>query len=209
MTAVPIETRRPRQPEPQNRRTLSPVRRLSKPAGGERWEPMTRAQANRRIFALKVYREKLRKPGQRWGAEGTISAGAVGLYELLCNMAVRGRGRVEPSVAWLARACNVPAKVVHAWKTQLKDHGFLDWRRRWVETGVTGSRGPQVQQTSNAYWLQLPMAAWAMVEKLLAKKAPPPEPKQASPELQAQLDRLAARVQDQEAVTDPHRLGST
>lgn len=190
MTAVPIEGgRRHRWREPESRRTLSPVRRNSRAAGGEQWEALTRNQANRRIFALKVYRERLRKPGQRWGAEGTISAGAVGMYELMCNMAVRGRGRIEPSVDWLAKACNVPRKVIHAWKTQLKDHGFLDWRRRWVQTGREGARGPQVAQTSNAYWLKLPMAAMALVDKLTAPKAEP-KAREVPPEIQAAIDRL-------------------
>lgn len=191
MTAVPIDggAGRTRKPEPLHRRTLSPVRRNSRPAGREDWQPLSRTQANRWIFALKVYRERLRKPGQRWGAEGTISAGAIGMYELMCNMACRGRGRIEPSVAWLAKACNVPAKVIHAWKAQLKAHGFLDWRRRWVETGRDGVRGPQVEQTSNAYWLAAPAAAIALVGKLTQ---PPAEQKarHVSPELQAAIDRL-------------------
>lgn len=189
MTAVPLEGYRHRAPEPGSRRTHQKVRRNSKQAGGESWQAISRAQANRRIFALKVYRERLRKPGQRWGAEGTISAGAIGMYELLCNFACRGRGRIEPSVEWLAGACNVPMKVIHAWKAQLKEHGFLDWRRRWVQTGRQGVRGPQVEQTSNAYWTQLPAAAMALVDKLTAPKAAQ-KPREVSPELQAAIDRL-------------------
>lgn len=205
MTAVPIEGFRGfRRPEPEYRRTLQPVRRNSRPAGGEKWEALTRNQANRRIFALKVYRERLRKPGQRWGAAGTISAGAVGMYELMCNMAVRGRGRIEPSVEWLAKACNVPRKVVHAWKAQLKEHGFLDWRRRWVETGREGVRGPQVAQTSNAYWLKLPVAAMALVDKLTAPKGDP-KPRDIPPEIQAAIDRLDDAARSRQGGPDRFR----
>lgn len=169
MTAVPIEPRG-RRHEPAHRRTYQPVRRNSRPASRENWRPITRAQANRWIFALKVYQAKLRKPGQRWGAEGTISPGAIGLYELLCNMAVKNGGRIEPSADWLARARNVPVKVIHAWKAQLKAHGFLDWIRRYIETGRDGLRGPQVEQTTNAYSLSAPAAALEAADKL---RAPP------------------------------------
>lgn len=206
MTAVPIDGFRHR--EPFGRRTFSPVRRDSRPAAAnEGWRRLPRSEANRRIFALKVYQAALRKPGQRWGAEGTISAGAIGLFELLCNMAVKNAGRLEPSAAWLAKVRNVPVKVIHAWKAQLKDHGFLDWKRRYVETGRQGVRGPQVEQTTNAYWTALPAAGAACIAKL---RPPPPDdtPRHAaSPELQARIDSLGNAVADNLAKTDRFRSG--
>jgi len=39
---------------------------------------------------------------------------------------------------------------------RLRVHGFVDWLRRYVPTGNAGMRGPQVEQTSNAYRLSLP-----------------------------------------------------
>jgi hypothetical protein len=47
--------------------------------------------------------------------------------------------------------------IVRALKN-LRMHGFLDWLRRYEPTGNEG-RGPQVQQTSNAYRLSLPERA--------------------------------------------------
>jgi len=47
--------------------------------------------------------------------------------------------------------------VVRALKA-LRAFGFLDWIRRYEPTGNDG-RGPQVQQTSNAYRLSLPERA--------------------------------------------------
>lgn len=169
MTAVPIDHSHRRR-EPLERRTGSRVRRHSRPATCQNWRPISRAQANRWIFALKVYQQRLRQPGQRWGAAGTISPGAIGLYELLCNMAVKNGGRLEPSAEWLARARNVPIKVIHTWKAQLRAHGWLDWIRRYVETGRAGRRGPQVEQTTNAYTLAAPPAALDAADKL---RAPP------------------------------------
>lgn len=203
MTAAAIGSGRR---EPEARRTYEPVRRGSRAAcRPEAWRRLSRGEANRRILALKVYQAGLRQPGQRWGARGTISPGAIGLFELLCNMAVKNAGRLEPSAAWLAKIRNVPVKVIHAWKAQLKAHGFLDWARRYVETGRQGLRGPQVEQTTNAYWTAAPAAALAAADRL---KAPLPDdvPRRAgSDALQAQLDRLRDRVADRMAARDRFR----
>lgn len=188
MTAVPIDHSGRRKAEPFDRRTFQPVRRNSRPVARENWRAVSRKEANRWIFALKVYRSKLRQPGQRWGAAGTISAGAIGFYELLCNMAVKNSGRIEPSAEWLATALNVPIKVIHAWKGQLKAHGFLDWMRRYVETGRDGHRGPQVQQTTNAYRLGAPPEAMAAADKL--QPPPPPDAEQRAKDRREEVWRM-------------------
>ncbi|WP_242913495.1 hypothetical protein [Brevundimonas pishanensis] len=156
--------------EPEHRRTYQRVRRESRWAGQERWQSISVQHGKDMVLALQVYREKLRQPGQRWGSAGTISAGAVDLYRLMVNMAVRGRGRLEPSVAWLAEKLNVPAKVIHSWKNQLHDHGFLNWQRRYVEAGLKGIRGPQVKQISNAYYLKTPAKAWDAISKIIRRR---------------------------------------
>src|SRR5690606_22243346 len=56
----------------------------------------------------------------------------------------------------------------------LRDHGFLDWLRRYVPTGERGARGPQVQQTSNAYRLSLPQRAKALLGRYF-QPAPVPD----------------------------------
>lgn len=205
MTAVPIDHSHRRGREPFHRRTFAPVRRNSQLAGRERWVTLTKGQARRQLLALEMYREKLRQPGQRWGAKGTISAGAIGFYKLMCNMAVQYRGKLDYPVAWFAYKLNVPEKVIHAWKRQLKEHGFLNWRRRYVETGRDGIRGPQVEQTTNAYWLTCPEAAMKVAQKVMA---PPPDDvvrHKHSPELQAAIDRLGDAVADNLAKRDRFR----
>lgn len=209
MTALPVEDtrRRKRRPEPLDRRTGSYVHVYSKPKGGERWEKLSREQGNRRIFALKVYRKGLRKKGQRWGAKGTISSGAVEMFELLVNIAVKNAGRLEPSIDWLAKTLNVPGKVIHTWKAQLKEHGFLDWRKRYVHTGRQGIRGPQVEQTSNAYWLNLPKLALEQIERLT--KGARPEPVHEPPsEILAAIEKLNAAAESR-ARHDKFRVGDT
>lgn len=202
MTAVPIDhSHRRRSAEPGHRRTFSPVRRNSRPAGGEQWPHMSKRQGARLILALEIHQEKQRRKGERTGCAprdktdaGGLSQGAVKLARILVNIAVKRGGKVYPSVAYLAQCCNVPAKTIHAWKAQLKRHGFLDWCRRWVETGRQGVRGPQVEQTSNAYWLKLPKEAAEAVEKVLGpRKAEEDDASRISrmsPEMQATIARL-------------------
>lgn len=155
---------------PEHRRTYQKVRRESRWAGSENWIRISKEQGSDMLLALSVYRENLRKPGQRWGAKGTISAGAVEMYRLLINMNVRGRGRLEPSVAWMAEKLNVPSKVIHAWKNQLADHGFLRWKRRYLDSGLAGRRGPQIKQTSNAYFLHTPSKALEAISKIIRRR---------------------------------------
>ncbi|MGV8952472.1 MAG: helix-turn-helix domain-containing protein, partial [Cypionkella sp.] len=67
----------------------------------------------------------------------------------------------------------------------LRDHGFLDWLRRYVPTG--NETGPQVQQTSNAYRLSLPARALRL---LGWRAAPAPLPDDF---VQHQVQRAAQR----------------
>lgn len=220
MTAIPIDHSHRRRPEHAHRRTFAPVRRNSQAAGREKWPTFTRKMGNRLILALKIHQEKQRRKGERTGTAprdakgdpGGISHGAIRLAEFLVNIAVSGAGRLEPSVEHLAYKLNVPAKTIHAWKAQLKRHGFLEWRRRWVETGREGVRGPQVAQTSNAYWLKGPKAALQAADKAADKGFPQPERqdriRQLDPVLAKQieaLDAAAARRAEREAARHPGR----
>lgn len=219
MTAVPIDHshRRGRQPEPEHRRTRSKVRRNSQAAGREQWQHFGRHQGRRLIIALEIHQERQRRHGERTGARrgkddiGGISHGAVKLAKLLVAVAVKYRGKLEPSVEFMAEKLNVPAKTIHAWKAQLKRHGFLDWRRRWVETGKQGVRGPQVEQTSNAYWLTIPAAAWDAAVKVLDRGKPQPTDdervRHVSPELREALERTQ-RQQEERAARDADRHAS-
>lgn len=200
MTAVPIETRSAFRREPDHRRTHAKVRRNSK-IRTRNWHGFfSWTQGRRLLLALKIHIRTLRKKGQRTGAAGTISFGAVRLAELLVGLAVRFRGRLEPPVEYLAGELNVPEKSIHAWKAQLKAHGFLDWQRRYVETGRQGVRGPQVAQTTNAYFLACPPAAEAALERKMGPRGAAGDKmdraRRISPELTQALDNLCNAVQD-------------
>lgn len=196
MTAVPIDHSH-RLGEPEHRRTYNKTRvfsRLVDHSARGRTPKLSMKEKALRLFGLKLYRSRLRKPGQRWGAAGTISAGAVELYELLLKLEAR-YGHVDPSVAWLAdpERLNVPEKVVHAWKAQLQEHGFLDWERRCVETGNAGRRGPQLHQTSNRYWTRLPRKALELVSLVRSKMGLKADPREVREEEKAVMSPHARR----------------
>lgn len=200
MTAVPIGDVLARR-EPMHRRTHQKVRRGSK-LYRPNWNGyFSWNQGRRLLLALRIQAETLRKKGQRHGAAGTISFGAIRLAELMVAIAAKRRGALEPSAEWMARKLNVPAKSIHAWKAQLKRFGFLDWQRRYIETGHGGIRGPQVQQTTNAYFLAIPAAAQALVDKALGPKGAAGDKAEkmarTDPALSASLAKLEAGVMDQ------------
>ncbi|HEY0926132.1 hypothetical protein [Brevundimonas sp.] len=175
-----------------------PVRRGSELAINSRWKRFSREEGHRLLFVLKVRAERLRKPGQRTGAPGTISFGAIRLAEVLVSLCVKGRGRLEPSVAWLAKAINVAKKSIHAWKQQLQEHGFLRWTRRYVRVQTPGQKGPQLKQTSNSYSLLTPAAAAAQAEQLRPSQLRTSQ-RILSPELHAALAKLEHAVGDEKS----------
>ncbi len=178
---------------------VSPVRAGSRCAGTVRPLRFSRQEGVQFIVALERYAETLRRKGQRTGAAGTISFGAIRLAQILMRLAVKNDGRVVPSVAWLAKELNVACKSIHAWKAQLQEHGFLSWARRYVRVGTPGAKGPQLRQTSNAYSLKMPTKARPIIDALWRiggrqKGAPKP----VAPALAAALTTLGNRVDDAE-----------
>ncbi len=201
MTAVPIVSAQSAvRREPEHRRTLQKVRRGSRLARRDWFAHFSWVQGRRLLLAMRIYVKGLRKTGQRTGARGTLSFGAQRLLELLVSVAARRRGQLEPGAAWLARELGVPAKSIHAWKEQLKRHGFLNWQRRYVETGLPGQRGPQVTQTTNAYFLSIPDAAEAALRNRLGPKgaagSKSEKVERTDPALAAALANLGNAVQD-------------
>lgn len=203
MSAVAIAIEGVGRREPYHRRTGEKVRRNSKPVRRSWWTHFSWTRGRRLLLALRIHAEHLRRKGQRTGAaprpgvmgdKGGISFGAIRLMEVLVAVAARYEGRLEPSAEWLGEALNVPAKSIHAWKEQLKRHGFLTWQRRYVETGRPGVRGPQVRQTTNAYVLTIPAAAEAAAEARIAPRPAPSQSKEekaytANPGLMSALDK--------------------
>lgn len=156
----------------QVKRTGQPVRRHSYRAGREGvfWRPVGRNEFNRIILAAEKFELSGKLAGRKNGPLGGV---AIEILRLFRNLADYRTGRLEPSIDFLmAKLRRSRDAIVRALRA-LRDHGFLDWLRRYVPTGEQG-RGPQVQQTSNAYRLFLPPAAARLIARYF-QPAPVPD----------------------------------
>ena len=149
------------------------------------WRRTSRQERSRILMAAEDFEKNSRKPGRAKGELGHIG---VALLRLLCNLVDHQTGRLEPSIAHLMlklKRCR--RSVVEALKA-LRRHGFLDWLRRYEETGCEGE-GPRVRQVTNAYRLSLP--AWA-ARRLGCKGTPPPLPDDVAQEWEERAAEVAA-----------------
>jgi hypothetical protein len=162
-----------RPPEPPERRTLAKVRRFSRPRGKGGYVALGRVQAEDWIWALKRWeRRQKRLPKAKIRAVGHI---ALAVHEYLCRQAVKRKGMLDDlSYARIAAILGFSRSAVVDACRRLAAHGWLKWFRQFVPTGQQGVRGPQVEQTANFYWLELPLAALAKAGIRLGK-APAPD----------------------------------
>jgi len=139
------------------KRTEQPVRRQSRAAGREGmfWQRTDRQTVSQIILAARKYELATRQPGARNGALGSV---ALEVLDYLTHLIDYRSGRLDPSLDYLMRKLKRSRDAITRALKALRTHGFLDWLRRYVPTGNEG-RGPQVQQTSNAYRLSLPARA--------------------------------------------------
>ena len=154
-------------------RTGEPVRRHSHMAGrceGLFWRRMDRAEARRVVIGARKYELAGRQAGQRNGPLGFV---ALEILDLMANLINGKTGRLDPSLNFLMATLKRSRDAIHRALKALRDHGFLDWLRRYVETGNEG-RGPRVQQTSNAYRLFLPARALRLLGRA-GQPAPVPD----------------------------------
>lgn len=123
------------------------------------WRSTTRQEVQKIIKAAQRYELHGRKPGRRNGPLGSI---ALEILALFGNLVSFKTGRLDPSLDWImGKLKRSRDAVVRALKA-LRDHGFLDWLRRFEPTPNEG-RGPQVRQVSNAYRLFAPKRALALL----------------------------------------------
>ena len=159
---------------PPAERCPTPVRRHSHIRGrseGRIWRPTTRKDVQAILKAAEIYNEAgLHEKGERSGPLGSV---ALDVLRLFVNLIDFRTGRLEPSITTIMdRLGRSRDTIVRALKN-LRAHGFIDWLRHYEPTGNEG-RGPQVQQTSNAYRLSLPEKARQFLGRF-GKTPPPPD----------------------------------
>jgi hypothetical protein len=152
-------------------RERTPVRRQSRAAGkceSVFWRRTNSQDVRKIVLAARRYELAGRQPGSRNGPLGGV---AIELLELFANLVNFRTGRLDPSIETLMRYLRRSRDAIVRALKALRQHGFLDWLRRYIPTGNQG-RGPQVQQTSNAYRLALPARALRLLGRM--GMAPPP-----------------------------------
>lgn len=139
-------------------RTSIPVRRQSRRFGQCEtpfWRRSERRIIRTILLAARRYDLVHKKPGARSGPLGHVG---IEIIELFANLIDYKSGRLDPSIDYLMRKLRRSRDAIVRALKALRDHGFLDWLRRYAPTGNYG-RGPQVKQISNAYRLSLPARA--------------------------------------------------
>jgi len=150
-------------------RTGQPVRRSSYRAGEREqryWRPFNKAERNARMRAAEVYDRKHKIAGRRNGPLGAIG---VDVLRELMRMIDFKTGRLEPAIATLAERLRRSRGAIVSALARLKDHGFLNWIRRFEPIEDRDAFGPQVKQVTNAYWFGLPKEAADMVRRMMGK----------------------------------------
>lgn len=174
-------------------RERTPVRRQSRAAGrceGVFWRRTNRQEVRQIVLAARRYELACREPGSRNGPLGGV---AIEVLELFANLVNFRTGRLEPSIDFLMLKLRRSRDAIVRALKALRSHGFLDWLRRYVPTGNEG-RGPQVQQTSNAYRLSLPARARQFLGRFGIAPPPPDDHVQAEAERAAEMEAHRASL---------------
>ncbi|MFN4062474.1 MAG: helix-turn-helix domain-containing protein [Paracoccus hibiscisoli] len=149
-----------------------PIRRNSLRAGsceGSFWRRTSRQDVQKVLMAARHYDRANKGHGKRNGPLGGIALEVLALFANLVNFK---SGRLDPSLDYITeKLCRSRDAVVRALKA-LRDHGFLDWLRRFEPAPHEG-RGPQVRQVSNAYRLSAPKRALALLGRWAGRPAAP------------------------------------
>lgn len=150
----------------------TPIRRNSRRAGSceaSFWRGTSRRDVQKVLMAARQYDRAKKEPGKRNGPLGGIALEVLALFANLVNFK---SGRLDPSLDYITeKLCRSRDAVVRALKA-LRDHGFLDWLRRF-EPAPNEGRGPQVRQVSNAYRLSAPKRALALLGRWAGRPAAP------------------------------------
>lgn len=128
-----------------------------RPAGkceGNFWTRFDKSQIGAIMRVARELDRRTRKDGKKNGAIGHI---AVDVLEALIWRVDNPTGRLEPSIEWICGRVKRSRAAVVAALSRLREVGLVQWLRRYVPV-EGGAKGPQIQQTTNAYRIRLPEA---------------------------------------------------
>jgi hypothetical protein len=181
-------------------RTNQPIRHGSRPSLGAN-EPARRISAKQRdgwLRAFDRHAKAARPNGVRRGHMKTImtlSHAARPLYAYFLDLAV-ATGRVMPSYQHIAEVLDIPRSLVGRIIAQLEALGWIRKERRFREAKTAGQEGPQLEQDTNWYTVELPIAAAKLLKAWQRKDledeaSPPPADEIAAKERRRARETLA------------------
>ena len=160
------------------------------------WKPISRQDTKKTVLAAKRYERINKQFGQRNGPLGHI---AIEVLELLANLVDFKTGRLEPSIDTIMRKTKRSRDAVVRALKALRQNGFLNWIRRYEETG-TEERGPQRRQVSNAYRLSVPPRAVNTLGRFFKTPPLPDDVVQVEADRKAFIDEYRNGLQKEERV---------
>lgn len=146
-----------------SRRTFQQVHRDSKRLGSVEaalWQPTDMGVRDRALEGARLYELAHKRKGRRNGPIGHVG---LEVLRALWNVVDFSTGRLEPSLLWLMDVTGRCRDAVVTALKRLNRCGFVRWVRRFEYTGERGYRTPGVKQVSNAYALDVPGDAAALV----------------------------------------------
>ena len=139
------------------------VRRSSRPKGRCEhgfWRAFDPKKAKIYMVAVQRYNLLAKEKGKKNGKLGHI---AIEVFREMLRVLDYSTGCLEPSQDYLARVLKRSRAAINEALKILRDHGFVQWLRRFEPVKNRDFWGPQVQQCTNAYRLALPPLALKLV----------------------------------------------
>lgn len=148
-------------------------------------------------------------PGCRNGALGSIALEV--LEALYFNFVDYKSGELEPAVATIAEKIGRSYSAVHAALKRLRNARFLHWIRR--SRPLDNATGPQVEQITNAYALDLPPEVALMVRTIMGRAPMPDDDRWERQKRKEEWDAMVATLSAEKYLQDicpvDGRMGET
>lgn len=131
------------------------------------WTP---SDKNANFFKFRdVFRDTVEKYSQHTREAGKtlpISSNADRVLKALLNLMDGKTARCDPSLDRISEKCGLSRRTVVRQLEALRSLKIIDWVRRTVKTGNPKGEGPQRQQTSNSYFINLTTLPIEMIRTL-------------------------------------------
>ncbi|MYL96449.1 helix-turn-helix domain-containing protein [Novosphingobium sp. FGD1] len=120
------------------------------------WEPTPKKENFHRFTdvyrdTVEAYADHVREHGKTL----PISQNALRVLRALFGVMDGKTGRCDPSLDEISKRSRLSRRTVVRMLETLREHRIVDWVRRTVKTGNAKGEGPQRQQTSNAYFIDM------------------------------------------------------